>query len=132
MQKNTKDKFGNKSFKRFVKSFKYCYEGIRYAFYHEQNIFVMIVVGIIALILGIILNISYGERLVIALLVAITLSLEMVNTAIEANVNLVTKEKKEDAKHAKDAAAGAVGIFCVFDVIIGLMIFIPKIVLLFK
>lgn len=131
MKKKSQDKFGKKSFKRFIYSFKYCYEGIRYAFYHEQNIFVMMIMGIIAVVLGMVLKISYQESLILVTLIGITLALEMINTAIEACVNLVTHSIKPDAKVAKDAASGAVGILAVFDFLVGLMIFVPKIIDLF-
>lgn len=124
-------KKNKKSFKRFVLSFKYCYEGIRYAFYHEQNIIVMIIMGIIAMVLGIFLNISYTERLVVLLLIGMILSLEMINTAIEATVDLCTMEKKPLAKVAKDCASGAVGIASIFAFILGILIYLPKIIALF-
>lgn len=117
-----------KSFKRFLLSFKYSFDGLRYAFYNEQNIIVMFVVGILTMILGTILKISYVERLVIVLLIGMILSLEMVNTAIEAVVNMHTEKYNEHAKVAKDCASGALSILCIFSVLIGLMIFIPKII----
>lgn len=132
MKKNIQeDKIEKKGFKRFLKSFRYCYEGMKYAFYHEVNLLVMIVIAIIALILGMLLKISYGERLIIVLLIGFTLALEMINTAIEATVNLVTEEKKPLAKIAKDCASGAVGIASIMAIIMGLMIFLPKIITLF-
>ena len=54
-------KKNKKSLKRFVKSFGYAGEGIKYAFYHEQNIFVMMFAGIIAVILGIVFNITLKQ-----------------------------------------------------------------------
>ena len=120
-----------KKVKLFLKSFKYCFEGMRYAFYTEQNIIVMFVIAIISLILGIFLKINYTERLVIVLLIGIVMSLEMVNCAIEATVDLVTEEKKPMAKVAKDCASGAVGIISIIALIIGIMIFLPKIIALF-
>ena len=132
MKQESKDKFNKKSFTRFVKSFKYCYEGIRYAFYHEQNIFVMMLAAIVVMILGIVLGVTYVESLILVVLIGVTLTAEMLNTAIEVCVNLVTKEIKPEAKVAKDSASGAVGILCIFDFIVGLMIFIPKIVMLFR
>ena len=131
MNKGSEDKFKKKSLKRFVLSFKYCFEGMRYAFYHEQNIFVMLIAGIIALVLGILLKVSYMESLVLVSLIGVTLAFEMINTAVEACVNLVTHEIREDARHAKDCASAAVGILSVFDLIVGIMIFVPKIVDLF-
>lgn len=124
-------KENKKSFKRFIMSFAYSYEGMKYAFYHEQNLIVMIIIAIIALVLGLFLNISDAERLVIVLLIGMVLSLEMVNTAIEATVDISGKIS-EKGKVAKDCASGAVGIMSIFAVIIGIMIFLPKIIALFK
>ena len=133
MNKELKElKKNKKSFKRFIQSFKYCYEGIVYAFYHEQNIIVMMILGIITLALGIVFKLALSERLAIIITVGLVLSLEMINTGLEAVVDLVTKNKKPLAKVAKDAASGAVGIMCIFAVIEGLMIFVPKFIMLFK
>ena len=87
-------KKNKKSFKRFVKSFGYSGEGIKYAFYHEQNIIVMFFMAIIAIVLGLVFNITYMERLVILVLIGMILSLEMINTAIEAAINLHDGNKK--------------------------------------
>ena len=54
------------------------------------------------------------------------MALEMVNTAVEAVVDLVTKERRPLAKLAKDAAAGAVLIAAIMAAIAGMIIFIPK------
>ncbi len=124
-------KKNKKSLKRFIKSFKYCAEGMRYAFYHEQNIIVMFIVGILTLLLGIIFKLNKPERLAVLILIGLVMSLEMVNTAIEAVVDLVSPEKHPLAKVAKDCASGAVGIMSIFAAIIGLSIFIPKIIALF-
>ena len=56
----------------------------------------------------------------------LVMALEMVNTAVEAVVDLVTKERKPLAKLAKDAAAGAVLIAAIMAAIAGMIIFIPK------
>lgn len=124
-------KKNKKSLKRFIKSFKYCAEGMKYAFYHEQNIIVMFIVGILTLLLGIIFKLNKPERLAVLILIGLVMSLEMVNTAIEAVVDLVSPEKHPLAKVAKDCASGAVGIMSIFAAIIGLSIFIPKIIALF-
>jgi len=132
MKKNMQEgKFKKKSFKRFLHSFKFSFEGIIYAVYNEVNIFVMIIMAIIAILLGIILKISYVECLVVVLLIGVILSLELVNTAIEAVVDLVTSDKKPLAKVAKDCASGAVSIMSVVAVILGVMIYLPKFLELF-
>ncbi len=127
-----KDLKKKKSLKRFIKSFGYAGEGIKYAFYHEQNIFVMIFLAIIATILGLVFNITYTERLVILVLIGVILSMELINTAIEAVVNLHDGDKKSHyGKVAKDCASGAVAIMSVFALIIGILIFMPYIIKLF-
>ena len=134
MENKDKEMFreNRKSLKRITKSFGYAGEGIRYAFYHEKNIIVMFIMGIIAIIMGLICNISYIERLVIILLIGMILSLELLNTAIEAVVNLHDGEKRSKyGKIAKDCASGAVAIASIFAFIIGLIVFIPHIVSLF-
>lgn len=128
--KNLKDK-KPKSLKRFIYSFRYCAEGMRYSFYNEQNIVVMFVFAIIAMLLGIFLKINYVETLIIVVLIGLNLALEMVNTAIEEVVDLVTQEKHEKAKNAKDCASAAVGISAIFAFLVGALIFIPKIIELF-
>ena len=91
----------------------------------------MFIVGILALLLGIIFKLNKPERLAVLILIGLVMSLEMVNTAIEAVVDLVSPEKHPLAKVAKDCASGAVGIMSIFAAIIGLSIFIPKIIALF-
>ncbi len=135
MDKKDKEMFikNRKSFKRFIKSFGYSAEGIRYAFYHEQNIIVMFFAGILAIILGIVFKITYTERLVIILLIGLILSLELMNTAIEAVVNLHDGNKKSSyGKVAKDCASGAVSIASIMALIIGIIIYLPHIINLIK
>lgn len=126
-------KENKKSIGRFFKSFKFSFEGMRYAFYHEQNLIVMFLMAIIAIVLGLVLKVNYVETLVIILLIGIVISLEMINTAIEAVVDLHDGDKKSKmGKVAKDSASGAVAFMSVIALIVGLMIFVPKIIDLLK
>lgn len=121
-----------KSIGRFFKSFKYAFQGMRYAFYHEKNLIVMFVIAIITITLGIVLKISYGEGLVIVLLIGMVMALEMVNSAIEVVVDMHDKnQRSEKGKIAKDCACSAVGLMSIIALVVGLMIFIPKIIALF-
>ncbi len=109
-------------------SIKYALCGIKYVFESQRNIRIQLAIMIIAYITGYILNISSVEWLILILISTIILTLEIINTALEEVVNLVTEEYKKTAKHAKDTAAGAVLTASFFAIIIGLIIFIPKIV----
>lgn len=109
-------------------SIKYALCGIKYVFESQRNIRIQLVIMIIVYIAGFILNISSNEWLILILISTIILTLEIINTALEEVVNLVTEEYRKTAKHAKDTAAGAVLTASFFAIIIGLIIFIPKII----
>lgn len=80
---------------------------------------------------GTFLGLSAVEWCICLLLFALVISLELVNTAVEAVVDLVTEERKPLAKIAKDTAAGAVLFASLAAVIIGCIIFIPYLADLF-
>mgnify|MGYP003436422031 FL=1 len=82
--------------------------------------------AILVILVGIFFSISKTEWLWILLCVAGMFSLEMVNTAIEKTVDLVTGEYHPLAKAAKDLAAGAVLIYTVYSIIVGMVVFLPK------
>ena len=118
---------------KLYKSFGYAFEGIGNTILHERNMQIHCTVTILVVIFGFLLKISLQEWFVCLLLFALVLSLELVNTALEAVVDLVTTEKKPLAKKAKDAAAGAVLMSAIIAAILGGIIFFPKLwVLIFK
>lgn len=113
--------------KKLLKSFKYAFEGICTGIKEEQNMKVHIAIMILVIIFGIMLKISIIEWIICIVLFGLVISMELINTAIENTVDLVTKEKNEQAKIAKDVAAGAVLVSAISSAIIGIIIFIPKI-----
>ena len=72
----------------------------------------------------------FGAFAILMLVISLVLALEMINTSIERCVDLVTQDYKELAKIAKDVSAGAVLVVSIFSIIIGIVIFLPKIILL--
>lgn len=107
-------------------SFKYAFEGIISTIKEERNMFIHFLIAIIVVITGIYVRLSLNEWFICLLLFALVFSLELINTAIENTVDLVTTKKNKKAKIAKDAAAGAVLIAAIFASIIGIIIFLPK------
>jgi undecaprenol kinase len=112
--------------KKFLRSFKFALKGIKLVFTKEFNFLVHFVTALAAVAAGLIFAISKMEWLVIILLIAGMFALEMVNTAIERTVDLVTEDYHPLAGQAKDIAAGAVLCYAVGAFIIGLIIFLPK------
>lgn len=112
---------------RFVHSFRHAADGIRLTFIRERNFQIHCFLSIITIAAGFYFNLTKTEWMIVLLLMGGMLSLELMNTAIERTVDLVTNEYKPLAKAAKDAAAGAVFVFAILASILAFIIFIPKI-----
>lgn len=115
----------------FIESVGHALDGIEYTVSHERNFRIEIVFAILVTIASFILKVSLLEWCLLILIIGMVLALEMVNTAMERCVDLVTKDYKELAKNAKDIAAGAVFIMSLFAIVLGVLIFLPKIILFF-
>jgi diacylglycerol kinase len=109
------------------KSFKYAFEGIKLTYRNEPNFRIQLVLAILSTILGIFLKISQIEWLILIIIIFVVLLLELINSSIEALVDLISPEKNEKAKIAKDTAAGAVLVASILSLIIGIVLFLPKI-----
>lgn len=108
------------------RSFGYAGRGIYQAFRTERNLRIHFAAAAAVIICGFYFGLETVEWLFVILAIAGMLTLELINSAIERVVDLVTKEYHPLAGEAKDFAAGAVLVYAVFSVIIGLLIFIPK------
>lgn len=113
--------------KKFLLSFKYAFSGIITTIKEERNVKLHILAVIVVIILGLAYKISTLEWIICILLFGLVISSELINTAIENTVDLVTAEKNELARKAKDAAAGAVLVNSIVSAIIACFIWIPKI-----
>ena len=113
--------------KKIRNSFKYAIEGIWTSFKTERNMKIHIFIMILVIIAGIILKINKSEWIICIILFAIVIESELFNTSIETIVDMVMPEKNEKAKIAKDVSAGAVLVVAIGAAIIGLVIFVPRI-----
>ncbi|MEK3765073.1 diacylglycerol kinase family protein [Solibacillus sp. FSL K6-4121] len=111
--------------RKFFRSFRYAMEGILTAV-NEQNFRFHLVSAIIVIIAGVLTGLTIVEWSIIVLVIFLVLGAELINTAIERVVDLASPEFHPIAKQAKDIAAGAVLVFALASVIIGLLIFLPK------
>jgi len=112
---------------KLIDSFGFAIKGIISSFKSERNMKIHTVAMILVIIAGVIFKISIQEWISITISIALVIGAEVFNTAIETSINLVTKENNELAGRAKDLAAGAVLIFALSSLIVGALIFIPKI-----
>lgn len=120
------------SIKRLRKSFGYAFKGIDDVIKHEPNMKIHVVAAILVVIMAFILKVSIIEWIILVLLIGAVLAAETINTTIENLVDMYTKEYDEKAKIVKDTAAGTVLILAITSAIIGLIIFIPKIIYLLE
>jgi len=112
--------------KHLVESFKDAISGFILAFVQERNIHIQIFAAVAVVIFSIIIHVSPIELMIVFLLIGGVISLELVNTAIERVVDLVTQEQHPMAKAAKDAAAAAVWWFSVVSVAVFIVIVVNK------
>ncbi|MFF5993751.1 diacylglycerol kinase family protein [Lysinibacillus sp. KU-BSD001] len=111
--------------RKFIKSFGYAIQGI-VAVMQEQNMRFHVLSAVVVIIAGTLTGLSVTEWIILVLVMALVIGAEMFNTAIERVVDLASPTIHPLAKQAKDIAAGAVLVFAVASVIIGLLIFLPK------
>ena len=114
--------------KRLVDSFRYAFCGISEAYTGEQNLKIHTVFAVIVVLAGFILKISYVEWLICLVLIGLVLMAEFFNTAIEYVVDLASPDIHPLAKLAKDTASAGVLMMAIISAIIGLIIFVPKVI----
>lgn len=116
--------------RRFLKSFNYAIRGIQSAFLSERNMRVHLLIAVLIVIFAYFFGLSKTEWAVLFLTIAMVITAEMFNTAIESTVNTATSVYKKSAMLAKDTAAGAVLVCVIFAIVVGFTLFfdIPRII----
>ncbi len=111
------------SFLAFLKSFVYALRGIGYCIVHERNMRFHLVAAGYTLYFSRFYHFDRGEFLLLLGVIVLVMVCEAVNTSVEATVDLYTREYHENARIAKDAAAGAVLLAAIFAVAVGVVLF---------
>lgn len=115
-----------------AKSFSYAIAGLKEAFQKEPNLRIHVLIALLVIVAAIFLEFSLTEWAILLITVFLVISLELVNTAIESLVNLVSPEIKEEAKIAKDISASVVLLGAFLSIIVGLILFVPKLLILLE
>lgn len=116
----------------FLTALKNAINGIKYNVKTSRNFKIQLVFAFLVTVLCIFLKLSITEVSIIVLTISIVLITEMINTAIETTIDMYTTEYNGKAKIAKDVAAGAVTISAIASIIVGILIFLPKILDIMK
>ncbi len=109
-----------------ARSFANAWQGIVVCVVEERNIKIHCFAAVMVVIFGFLLHISVTEWCICFTLFGLIMGLELVNTAVESVVDLVTEDWQPLAKRAKDCAAGAVLIAAIWTAVTGGIIFFPK------
>ncbi|MFV0392126.1 MAG: diacylglycerol kinase family protein [Paludibacteraceae bacterium] len=114
--------------KRLFKSFGYAWQGIRSVFTTESNMKIHAGVACLAVCLGFLFKISPLEWIAIVICIGLVFSAEMFNTAFETLTDKVSPKQDETAGRVKDIAAGGVLLAAIISVVVGLIVFLPKLI----
>ena len=117
------------SLRKILKSFRHSFQGIQIS-NQEHNFRVMLISVLFVILLGFVMKISYFEWLILFLIMNMVLSLETLNTALEKILDYLEPNLSDKIRIIKDLIAGSVAITIFCSIIIGLLIFLPKIYVL--
>jgi diacylglycerol kinase (ATP) len=120
-----KDKF---STRQRARSFRNAFKGLYLVVRDEHNAWIQITATFCAVIVGILLKITAVEWIAVIFSIGFVLAMEAVNTAIERLADFVSPEKHDLIKNVKDISAGAVLISSITALVVGLVIFLPRII----
>lgn len=120
----------NFSIKKRLQSFTFAFKGIFYAIKTQHNIWIHLTASVLVIVFGFYFKINVYEWLAVVLCIGFVISAEIFNSALEVLTDLVSPEQNKKAGLIKDLAAGAVLISAIASAVIGLIIFIPKILAL--
>jgi len=114
--------------RKFFKSFDYAITGIIFGF-KERNMKIHGLVAVVVIGVGWCLNLSLAEWSIILILIGLVFTAELINTSIEELANVVKKNNNDDyevTKTTRNLAAGAVLVMAIISAVVGLLIFLPK------
>ncbi|HEV8470505.1 MAG TPA: diacylglycerol kinase family protein [Candidatus Limnocylindria bacterium] len=111
-----------------LRSFGYAFEGVAYILRTQRNARIELAIAVVAVGLALWLGLTPPEWALLAITIALVVALEWINTALELAVSLASPESHPSAKAAKDVAAACVLLGAITSVVIGLLLFVPRLV----
>ncbi|AXF54694.1 diacylglycerol kinase family protein [Salicibibacter kimchii] len=126
-----REKRKQRGIRRLFFSFVFASRGLWYVFKNEQNMVIHMIIASAVLVLGFVVGISPVEWVILLVVIGGVITFELVNTAIERVVDLVSEDYHPLAKIAKDVAATAVFVYSLIAVVVGLIIFYQPVLELF-
>lgn len=116
-----------KKIKSYKLSFQFAFDGFIYAIKTQKNFRFHLIIAILVLIASLLLRCKAVEISILLIVIAVVITMELLNTSIETIIDLISPHDQPLAKIAKDLGAAAVMISAFISIAIGLLIFLPKI-----
>ncbi|OGH12751.1 MAG: hypothetical protein A2776_00765 [Candidatus Levybacteria bacterium RIFCSPHIGHO2_01_FULL_40_10] len=106
-------------------SFGYAFAGIIHAVRENRNLRIHFIIAIAVFVLSIYLKVAYQDLAILIVLIVLVIAAEMINTSLEEMTDLITSEHRQEAKVAKDVAAGMVLVASIGAALVGALILGP-------
>ena len=119
-----KEKF---SIKKRIKSFSYAFAGLKVLFREEHNSWIHATATVLVVAAGFLFRISYMEWIAILIVIGMVFSAEIINSSLERTADFVKAERDDRKRDIKDLGAAAVLVCAIIAAIVGIIIFLPKI-----
>lgn len=117
------------TWRKRLRSFKYAFHGIWLLVRYEHNAWIHCFAAVCVVVAGAVLGLSATEWIVITFAIGLVLAAEAINSSIEALADWVSPGYNEAIKRTKDLAAGAVLILAIAAAVVGLIVFVPKLII---
>ena len=118
------DKF---SISKRQKSFSYAFNGLKYLIKYEHNFRIHLFAAIFIIIIGFVFKLTLTEWSILLIIISIVFITEIINSSIECLADFISPEYSEFIKKVKDLSSSAVLVAALVSIIIGIIIFLPKI-----
>jgi diacylglycerol kinase len=115
-------------FKKLVKSFGYAIDGLKIVLFQEQTFRIFCFIAVFVIVLMFLLQVSFFEKLILILVITFLMTFELINSRIEEIVDVFQPNNDSKAKTIKDITAGAVLLASLGATIIGILIFLPRLI----
>ena len=114
--------------KKLIESFKHAIDGVINTASVEKNLKIHFMIMICVIILGLIVKLSTLEWIICIILFGLVISAELFNTALEKTMDYINRDYDEEIRFIKDASAAAVLVLAIASAVVGVIIFLPKLI----
>ena len=115
-----------------LSSFKYAIRGLKEVIKSERNAKIHLVMAFLAIILSVVLRVGLLQFLFVFISIVLVIFAEIINTAIEKTLNLISQENNHAIQITKDMMAAAVLITAIGAIVVACVVFIPKLIEIIK